>query len=306
MNDEDIPGLSDSARNVLDLARDVDDPTAPDRARVRRKVFAAAAAGAAAGVVGGAAASASAPPAAAATGAASTAAVAGSTAGAASLGAAGIATSGAVLGKAALAVALVVGSVTAVVSEPWSDPAEGEVAHETTASSMPAPSSADAPAHGTTQPETQPAVLASGTAVLASGTAVLASGTAAIEATEVAPSTPVVEELEPPARARTAEPTEPAEPTAEPGTVEDSLAEEVALLQRARAQLAAGDADSALATLHRHRALYPTGTLAAERDGTLALTLCAHPDRDGHPAARAFLTAHPRSPLSPRIRACLE
>jgi len=87
----------------------------------------------------------------------------------------------------------------------------------------------------------------------------------------------------------------------------DELPAETALLRRAQSALAAPSAESAvtaLAALDEHARRFPTGTLAEERDATRAIALCAAGRVDeASTAARAFLTAHPGSPLAHRVRA---
>lgn len=272
--------LSEEARAVLASTEGMDDPDPRAKARIKRRVMAAVAAGAASAASAGGTAAASA--------AASTA-----TAGAA----VGIASSGAVLTKAALAITLVVGSVGVVASEPWED-APVEVA-----SAEPAPETDDAPSAVTATP-TQAAPVEAAVVPETEEPDGEPEPEAATEV-EAEPSPPV--EPARPDRARAAserEPTASPQPP-EPALAADALRDELTLLTRARQGLASGDHEGALRALTSHRARYPSGTLAAERDGTEALVLCAHPGHDGRPAARAFLAQHPRSPLAERVRGCL-
>ena len=65
----------------------------------------------------------------------------------------------------------------------------------------------------------------------------------------------------------------PAEPSLAPS--EDTLAEELALMNTARAAVAQGDPTRALEALDRHAARFPHGALASERDVVRVSALCA-------------------------------
>jgi outer membrane protein assembly factor BamD (BamD/ComL family) len=86
-----------------------------------------------------------------------------------------------------------------------------------------------------------------------------------------------------------------------------SLAAEVAVLDRARGELASGDANGAIATLEHHAAEFPAGALAAEAE---LLRIQATDARGDHAGAKAlatsFLARFPSSPLAPRVRAILD
>jgi hypothetical protein len=86
---------------------------------------------------------------------------------------------------------------------------------------------------------------------------------------------------------------------------EDSstLAAETALLQRAQAALAAGDAGAALTALAEHATKFAGGVLARERDALRVTALCAAGRRaEGEAEAAAFLRAHGDSLLADRVR----
>jgi len=83
---------------------------------------------------------------------------------------------------------------------------------------------------------------------------------------------------------------------------EDRLAVEVALLDRARAALASGSTDAALARLEEHARRFPDGALVDLRGATEVELLC----RRGEPAeaatrAAALLAAFPRSTVAQRF-----
>jgi hypothetical protein len=84
---------------------------------------------------------------------------------------------------------------------------------------------------------------------------------------------------------------------------EDTLAEELRLVNAARSSLAAGQPQAALRTLDAHARRFPRGQLAEERDATRALARCAQaPAGERGAVADAFVAAHPRSPSVTRVR----
>ncbi|HMI93076.1 MAG TPA: hypothetical protein VK509_17015 [Polyangiales bacterium] len=87
----------------------------------------------------------------------------------------------------------------------------------------------------------------------------------------------------------------------------DRLSAESALLAAARAQLLAGDARTAEATLARLRARFPHGVLIQERE-VLAIELLAAQGRAAAAArrARAFARAYPQSPHSAKLNRFLD
>lgn len=83
-----------------------------------------------------------------------------------------------------------------------------------------------------------------------------------------------------------------------------SIGEETSLLAGAQSALRAGDAKGALSLLERHRERYPSGALAEEREASRVLALCKLGRvAEARSAADTFVTAHPRSPAVPRVRA---
>jgi hypothetical protein len=94
------------------------------------------------------------------------------------------------------------------------------------------------------------------------------------------------------------------DPPATAATPDRSLAEEAALLQRAQAELRAGNNDAALKLLEEHRSGYADGAMAEERQAAQVLALCAAGRiEQGRDAARAFMAAHPKSPHRSRVSA---
>jgi hypothetical protein len=85
------------------------------------------------------------------------------------------------------------------------------------------------------------------------------------------------------------------------------LAAEIALLDRAREALAAGEPARALAVLERYDREMPAGRLAPEAAYVRIEALLAAGDRAGADAAgRRFLAANPTSPHAKRVRALLQ
>lgn len=95
-----------------------------------------------------------------------------------------------------------------------------------------------------------------------------------------------------------------ASPSASPG---EGLAEEVASLQEARAALAAGALQRALASLDAHARRFPQGRLGLEAEVLRIEALARAGDHASAAArARAFAAAHPGSPYASRVRALAE
>jgi hypothetical protein len=97
-------------------------------------------------------------------------------------------------------------------------------------------------------------------------------------------------------------------PTTTPVVVDARrLAAEVALLDRARTALRAGDTSGAIAALDRHRDEFRDGALAAEAD---VVRIEAAIQRGDHADARArgrtFLATFPQSPLARRVRSLID
>ncbi len=87
-------------------------------------------------------------------------------------------------------------------------------------------------------------------------------------------------------------------------SLEPSLAEEVAALDRARERLAEGDAAAALRSLDDYRARFAHGRLAAEEIVLRVQALLARGDRAAAAAVEgAFSRAQPESPYVARLRA---
>jgi RNA polymerase sigma factor (sigma-70 family) len=88
------------------------------------------------------------------------------------------------------------------------------------------------------------------------------------------------------------------------GTTEDQarLAEEIALINQAQGQLAAGEADAALATVARHAERFFAGTLADVREVARIDALCRRGDlQSAEAAAQRLLREHPTSAAAQRF-----
>jgi len=87
----------------------------------------------------------------------------------------------------------------------------------------------------------------------------------------------------------------------------DLLAAESALLAEARALLRAGDVRAARATLQRLQARFPRGELDQEREVLAIEVLSARGQASAaRRRARAFVSAHPRSPHSAMLTRFLD
>ena len=136
------------------------------------------------------------------------------------------------------------------------------------------------------------------------GLVLLLSRPAAPPAVPPAPVAPIAEPEATPAagaQATTPPPATPA-PATLPVTAAGALRDEIALIDGARAALAAGSSNQALSLLERYRARHPHGMLLPE---ALAMRIEAI-DRGGdHARARslasAFLAQYPHSPLAQRV-----
>jgi hypothetical protein len=93
--------------------------------------------------------------------------------------------------------------------------------------------------------------------------------------------------------------------TRRPAPAPESLAAERRLVELARAALARGRAGDALQALEQHRARFPAGQLAEEREGLAVLTRAAAGDDSAARAAEEFRRRYPRSLLLPAIEAAL-
>jgi hypothetical protein len=99
----------------------------------------------------------------------------------------------------------------------------------------------------------------------------------------------------------------PALPVAAPGDADDRLGAERALLEIARAALARGDAEGALAALARHEAAFSRGELTEEREGLRVQALVAARRYDEARARAArFDRKYPRSLFAPVVTQALE
>ncbi|MBW2464675.1 MAG: hypothetical protein JRH11_23710 [Deltaproteobacteria bacterium] len=315
--------MTDQTRALLDLARDGDDPTDDDRARLRQAVMLAVAGGAAAGATAagagtasasaalhasaaGGAASASTPAAVVSSIAAGSAASAGGAVTAASV--AGVTSLGAIVTKAVLALAAV-GAVSVGVAMGPSDLLEpsgprstdpSDRTTEVSASGLHAEATRNSDA--VALPEAPPVVEAAEVAPSSEATFV-AEVDVAPSSSRPAPS-PASARLRP--RAPNAVASVPSE-AVPPVEVAPSIGEEVVLLRRATAARRAGDAPRALALLDAHAQRFPAAVLAPERAAARVLTLCDLGSVDeGREAAARFAVNHPSSPLLGRVRAACE
>lgn len=102
--------------------------------------------------------------------------------------------------------------------------------------------------------------------------------------------------------------TPPAARPSQPDEHDVDIVAELALLRRARAALAAGQTDSALALLAEHAQRFAGGHLAEERTSLRVQALCAAGSRDAARAeAEAFVRANPASPHARKLlRVCDE
>lgn len=84
-----------------------------------------------------------------------------------------------------------------------------------------------------------------------------------------------------------------------------TLADERALLEKARTSLAGGDSDAALAAVNRHAKLFPSGLLAEERDALRVRAAAARGD-DVQALFDDFATRYPLSLFLPSVRAAVD
>lgn len=88
---------------------------------------------------------------------------------------------------------------------------------------------------------------------------------------------------------------------------QDALIRESALLKQARAQLQAGNAKAAQASLERLSSEFPEGVLGQEREVLAIAVLSAEGQvKRAQERAKAFVQAHPQSPHSAKLRAWME
>jgi len=123
-------------------------------------------------------------------------------------------------------------------------------------------------------------------------------------AAEPAAAPPVAE---PPAPPPVVEPAPPATRPAPPAEPARRLAAEVALVDRARGELRAGNLAAALAALAAYHQQFPAGDLDAEAEVVTIETLIASHDlTQARARGIAFLARFPRSPLVQRVRSLLD
>jgi hypothetical protein len=84
-----------------------------------------------------------------------------------------------------------------------------------------------------------------------------------------------------------------------------TLADERALLEKARTALAGGDGDAALAAVNRHAKRFPSGLLAEERDALRVRAMAARGD-DVQAQLDDFQSRYPLSLFLPSVRAAVE
>jgi len=330
--------LGPDARALLDAAREADDPTAADRARVRARLAGAIAASAAGGVATGASASAAGgasaagwvAPAQGASAATSVGpAVVGAAGAAKGLGAAGAGVSGITKVVAALAVVSAVGGGAIAGTTLWREadptlvPVPGEVrparrprgvgpegrARSHAPARVPevfspvqAPSLEGPPARGPSDaPRSRGETRSPAPAPRRSVERDRPVVEARVAREDVSPSEVSLDVL--PERV---EP-DPAPAPSDAPHPASTLVAELTLLRTAQAALRRGDPDGALGQLEAHRARFPDGELAAERDAAEVRALC---DAGRRAEARAsvarFVSLHPSSPLRGRVEGICE
>jgi hypothetical protein len=113
----------------------------------------------------------------------------------------------------------------------------------------------------------------------------------------------VVDRTEHPPLAHRAAPTAIAPTRASTPAPALALDGETSLLREADGRLRAGDGAGALALLDQHEARFPNAILGEEREGERVLALCSL-GRVAEARARAarFLASSPRSPVAPRVK----
>lgn len=275
--------LTPQDQELLSLARGGDLPSADDRARVKRKLFARVGVGVAAG------------------------ASALSASGAASAGVASASGAGTLALAAKIVIALVVvgaaGSAGWVLSHRTRHAASGAqragpVAPQAVAAVRPKALVTAAPSAVPIPPDTTAVAALPPVAKARPGPRASAALAPELTADEPAPS--AVASFAPIAPPSAAASSKPAPAPVGPATV----AAEAALLRRADAARKAGNAALALALLNQHRAQFPNGVLAEEREAERVAVLCAlGRQAQAHAAAASFLRAYPHSPLAVRVRA---
>ena len=274
--------LSPDARSIVDAARDGDDPTEDDKARVRRALAATIGTATAIGATSSAAAA----------NAASASAIGASGAATATSAAAGAATvAGSTLGTSlltkAIGVAIAVGIAGGTVAlEPWNAGIESasdfEGAPVVETETIAAPQASPPSARSITAPA--PVSAPAPVPVSVSAPALLQT-----------PRAPARENAR-----RSAPP--PAPSPAAPDAPPIDLSAELTLVRNAEASRRAGRPAEALAHLEEHASRFPNGTLTAERQAGRVLALC---DLGRTSEARAladrFASTYATSPLATRV-----
>jgi hypothetical protein len=116
------------------------------------------------------------------------------------------------------------------------------------------------------------------------------------------PAAPLVDHRDAPPRTRVAKPSS----TLVEGSL-STLAAETALLGATNEALANSKPERALALLDEYVARFPHGSLEEEHAATRAIALCeANRAVEGRDAAALFFRAHPKSPLTARVRLACE
>jgi len=88
------------------------------------------------------------------------------------------------------------------------------------------------------------------------------------------------------------------------GSTATDLKQEAALLQKAQAALQNGNPQGALTALAEHKAKYPRGVLAGEREAALSVAYCNAGDlARGRARAQVFIKRNPASPMVQRLQA---
>jgi hypothetical protein len=78
---------------------------------------------------------------------------------------------------------------------------------------------------------------------------------------------------------------------------------ELALVERIYAAMHNANPSAALALCAEHERRWPHGTFAQEREGVRSIAFCDMRSKQAGSRARAFLADHPRAPLAPRVAA---
>lgn len=118
----------------------------------------------------------------------------------------------------------------------------------------------------------------------------------------IAPATSVAPVITSPDPVPVVEPVAPVRRGAPEAARADRLAEELALVDPARAALARGDHANALRLFGEHAQRFPNGALAPERDAYSAIARCQDGARDRKSLLAAFARAHVGSSLLDRVR----